>query len=97
MDPHLHPNNHQIIHEVIKTQLKDKNATCTPNLKKRIYSLLQGGNISNKNLVNHLEPHGYKTIYITVSLWMNNRVPIIFNMVLHDFDAKNQENTKPYT
>ena len=53
-----------------------------------LYGLAQAGYIVNKDLIKYLTPYGYYPSKKTPGLWLHDKRPIQFVLVVNDFGAK---------
>ena len=73
-----------------KYNLKDKahNGYIFVRVTKGVYGLPQAGRISCGALVQHLELYGYFLSRKAPGLWIHNRCPNNFTLVVYDFGVK---------
>jgi hypothetical protein len=57
-------------------------------IRKGMYSLKQAGLLANRLLQKRLKPFGYNPERHTPGLWLHNRKPTAFSLVVDDFAAK---------
>ena len=58
-----------------------------------MYGLSQSGYIANQDIIKQLKPHGYYPLKRTPRLWVHKTRPIIFTLVVDDFDVKYMNKT----